>query len=106
MGKGKRPRLSREHYEVIFALPVLLPLPDDYSVTQYAGEDGPIVSTIRFRWGEAMDSRPFGAITAVTRETWGTQIAEIGPHQAFRDRITVVIGSTVARPVWDDVPHE
>jgi hypothetical protein len=106
MGKGKRRRLKRENYEVIFALPVLLPLPDDYSVTQYAGEDGPVVSTIRFRWGEAMDSRPFGAITAVTRETWGTQITEIGPHQAFRDRITVVIGSTVARPVWDDVPHE
>lgn len=106
LAKAKGTRLKRERYEVIFALPVLLPLPDDYSVTQYAGEDGPVVSTIRIRWSEAIDSRPFGAITAVTRESWGTQITEIGPHQAFRDRITVVIGSTVAGPVWDDAPHE
>lgn len=97
---------ERERYEVIFALPLLLPLPDDYAVTQYDGEDGPAVTTIRFRWGEARDSRPYGAITAVTREAWGTQITELGPHEAFRDRLTIVIGSTVARPLWDDLPHE
>jgi hypothetical protein len=106
MVKGTRTRRKRERYEVIFALPVLLPLPDDYSVTLYAGENGPVVTTIRFRWSEAIDSRPFGAITAVTRESWGTQITEVGPHEAFRDRITVVVGSTVARPLWDDAGHE
>lgn len=106
MAKGTRTRRKRERYEVIFALPVLLPLPDDYGVKQYAGEDGPVVTTIRFRWGEASDSRAYGAITAVARESWARQITETGPHQAFRDRITVIIGSTVARPLWDDAPHE
>lgn len=106
MAKGTRTRRKRERYEVIFALPVLLPLPDDYAVTQYAEENGPVVATIRFRWGEAIDSRAYGAITAVARESWGRQITETGPHQAFRDRVTVVIGSTVARPLWDDAPHE
>jgi hypothetical protein len=93
-------------YEVVFALPLLVPFPDDYSVRQYEHEDEPDVLSLRFRWGEASDSRTFGAITAAMRETWGTEIGESGPHDAFRDRITVVIGSTVARPLRLDAPHE
>lgn len=106
MAKGTRTRRKRERYEVIFALPVPLPLPDDYTLKQFVEVDGPPVTTIRFRWGEASDSRPYGAVTAVAYESWGAQITETGPHEAFRDRITVVIGSTVARPLWDDAPHE
>lgn len=93
-------------HEVAFALPVLVPFPDDYSVRQYEHEDEPDVLSLRFRWGEASDSRTFGAITAAIRETWGTEIGEIRPHAAFRDRITVVIGSTVARPLQLDALHE
>ena len=45
-------------------------------------------------------------ITAVTREAWGTHIGETGPHQTFRDRIMLIVGSTVARPLPDDAPDE
>ncbi len=91
-GRQRRPRSDagpagqRARYEVIFALPVLIPFPDDYAVTHYVGEHEPPVTVIRFRWGQADDSRPYGAITAVTREAWGTHVSEIGPHQAYRDR--------------------
>jgi hypothetical protein len=97
MSKPKEGESAPMRYEVVFALPVLVPFPDDYSVRQYEREDEPDVLSLRFRWSEASDSRTFGAITAATRETWGTEIGEIRPHDAFRDRITVVIGSTVAR---------
>lgn len=106
MSKSKEGESGATRYEVVFALPVLVPFPDDYSVRQYEHEDEPDVLSLRFRWSEASDSRIFGAITAATRETWGTEIGEIRPHDAFRDRITVVIGSTVARPLDLDAQHE
>lgn len=103
MAKGTRTKRKRERCEVIFALPLLLPLPDDYTVTHYAGEDGPDVTIIRFRWGEAIDSRAFGAITSVARESCGA-----ADH---RDRTARGIPGPnhrrhLARPLWDDAPHE
>ena len=92
MGSGGR-RVPR--YEVIFPLPVFIPFDDGYEVAAGPyGADESEITRVTFRRTEAEWSRPFHAMRAIASDAWGAEIRETGPDSAFRDRITVIVGST------------
>jgi hypothetical protein len=106
-------RLSR--YEVIFALPVFVSFPHDYSVTMTVAADSAapridaddaLFTQLSFFRSTAADSRPYAAMVRVAEHEWGVTVHEDGPHQAFPDRITIVAATTPMVPLPGDDTHE
>jgi hypothetical protein len=104
--QATKPTAGRR-YEVIFALPALLPFEDGYRVTLTSGrtEEGG-VTTLTFRWVENRTSTPYLAMRTVASLEWSEHVAETAPGDAFRDRMTIVVASTPDEALWDDEPHE